>query len=190
MRRESPTLVLNCDDGYAMPLAVTLRSVVETTGDWPIDVRVLTNRFSSAHRARVHRSLPSGSVELQWIEIEDLPNVATQTHISAITCARLLMTRVLGPSVSRVIFIDADILALADLRKLWNVDLEGASIGAVVDGIDLLLQAGSEKVLRVPRVERYFNAGILLIDLDRWRSERVCETALELSCLPSELAVH
>jgi hypothetical protein len=41
-------------------------------------------------------------------------------------------------------------LVLADLGQLWNVDLEGASIGAVVDGIDLLLKAGSEKVQRVP----------------------------------------
>jgi lipopolysaccharide biosynthesis glycosyltransferase len=175
------TLVFNCDDTFAMPLATTLRSAVEATRDhWPIDVRVLTNRFSARHRRRVLDSLPAGAADLRWIDV-DLGwfNAATtETGLPSITCARILIPQVLDASISRVLYIDADILVLGDLRRLWFTDLEGAPLGAVVDDIDRHLKVGSASVSRVPQVQRYFNAGILLIDVERWRTEGISDKAM------------
>ena len=175
------TLALACDDGYAMPLATTLRSVVDAMPEaWPIDVRVLTDRFAAAHRQRVLESLPAGSVELKWVDIglERCAAIDTQAHISRVTCGRLLLPEVLEASLTRVLYLDADVLVTGSLQPLWRTRLQGAVLGAVVDAIDAGLQQSAAEVRDVPRVQRYFNAGVLLIDLQRWRDEGISAQAL------------
>ncbi len=175
------TLVLNCDDAYAMPLATTLRSVVEAMpGAWPIDVRVMTNRFSAAHRQRVLESLPAGSVDLRWlsVDLERFESTSTVAHISRVACARLLTADVLEASLERVLYLDADVLVTGSLLPLWRTPLHGAVLGAVVDDIDDGLQRSADELREVPRVHRYFNSGVLLIDLRRWRDEGLSAKAL------------
>lgn len=174
------TLALVCDDGYAMPLATTLRSVVEAMPDeWPIDVRVMTNRFSAVHRQQVLASLPAGCVDLQWLPVglDRFESTTTPAHISRVTCARLLMAEVLDASLERVLYLDSDVLVMGSLCPLWRTPLHGAVLGAVVDDIDAGLQRSADEVSAVPRVQRYFNAGVLLIDLRCWRDEGVAAKA-------------
>ena len=165
-----------------MPLATTLRSLAEANRkSWPLQVYVLCDGMSEDLRERVLKSLPVGAVELAWIPVElDLfEGFAVTAHVSRMTYARLLVPRLFQSNSGRVLFLDTDILILDDLSALWEADLEGAVAGAVSDTIDSLLKKGDPRLTRVPRVRSYFNAGIMLIDLDRWRSERISEKALE-----------
>ena len=66
--------------------------------------------------------------------------------------------------VERVLYLDADILAREDIGRLWDIDLDGKVLGACPDvGFPL----GHEEIERGP----YFNAGVLLMDLTKARSE-------------------
>jgi len=93
------------------------------------------------------------------------------------------------PHLERVLFLDADMLCLSDPRPLWETDLGGAVLGAVTDlaiptfasprGVRCWRQLGC------PSRQPYFNAGVMLVDLKRWRSGCVTARALEyLSCHP------
>ncbi|MBB3565493.1 lipopolysaccharide biosynthesis glycosyltransferase [Rhizobium sp. BK512] len=76
-------------------------------------------------------------------------------------------------------YLDGDILVLDALEQLWNIDLGEAVIGAVPDyWLDNVVSIGSGGT-GGPRVERYFNAGILLIDLAKWRAEGISERSLD-----------
>lgn len=91
-----------------------------------------------------------------------------------IVLARLLMSDFLPSSLSRVIYLDADTLVLDDLVRLWDQDLAGKTVGMVC-----------EPTADRSRRERlgiggynYHNAGVLLVDLDRWRSTSCQERIL------------
>ena len=176
-------IVLACDEGYAMPLGTTLRSIVESNrSSWPIDFRVLFDGFSERIQAKVFNSLPVGSAMIQWIPVnlELFQEFSTLTYISKMTYARFLIPRLFCDLVSRVLYLDTDVLVLDDLAPLWGTDLEGAVLGAVIDGgIDPLMKRDDALVKEVPRVRDYFNAGVLLIDLDRWREKGISEKALD-----------
>jgi len=175
-------IVLACDEAYAMPLAVTLRSAVESNrSNWPLEFHVLADGISEATRTRVLDSLPESSATIRWVTVDLnlFGEFSTQAHISKATYARLLIPRVFPETVSRILFLDTDILVLGDLASLWNTDMEDAVLGAVVDGMDAHLQRGAPGLEAMPRVREYFNAGVLLIDLDRWRAERISDKALE-----------
>lgn len=175
-------LVMACDEAYATQLATTLRSVVDShQAGWPLECHVLCEGFSEAARKKVLDSLPAGSASVRWIpvELKQFRGLSTEDHISTMTFARFLIPDVFPATVSRVLYLDVDVLVLDDLDALWTTDLDGAVLGAVVDGLDWQIKANKPGVEEVPRVREYFNAGVLLIDLDRWRAERISEKAVE-----------
>jgi lipopolysaccharide biosynthesis glycosyltransferase len=180
--RTSCPLVFAADEAYTMQLATTMRSVVETNASsWPIEFHVLTDSIAEDTRRKILDSLPNGSASIRWslVDLNLFKGFSFMNYISKMTYARLLIPRVLPDTVSRVLYLDADLLVMDSLEPLWETDLDGAIMGAVVDLIDPALKRGEPRCEGLPRVRDYFNAGVLLIDLDQWREKRVSEKALE-----------
>lgn len=88
------------------------------------------------------------------------------------TLYRLFLPKVCS-HLDRVIYLDADILVVGDLRAMWEVDLGGNLLGAVLDS-----ESTRDVVCALSRYYHkrinnsfYFNAGILLIDLEKIRKD-------------------
>ncbi len=75
--------------------------------------------------------------------------------------------------LDRALFLDADMLVLDDIVKLWEVDLEGCPIGACQDGAiqrcSLPRGVRQWREYGIPADHPYFNAGVLLMDLKKLR---------------------
>ena len=67
---------------------------------------------------------------------------------------------------NRVLYLDCDMIFTQDLSPLFEVDLGGFGIGAVVDR---------------PTTTDGFNAGLMIIDTDWWRQHKVTESLFELT---------
>ena len=101
------------------------------------------------------------------------------THTSASTYARLLIPEII--SVPKVLYIDADILIGRDVSELLEDGVDSdVLVSAVRDPYLLTLEddcpwieKGSEESLYP-----YFNAGFMVMYLDRWRLEDVGKTLL------------
>lgn len=173
--------VFACDQHYAMPLATTLRSIVDTnrSGE-PLEFHVLADGLSDRIRTKIFESLPKGSASIRWVEaeLEIFRDFSTISYISKVTYARFLIPRIFPDSIPKVLYLDSDLLVLSDLQALWDTDLEGHVLGAVFDGLDSQIKNDTLE-LPVPRVRDYFNGGVLLIDLHRWRAEQISEKALD-----------
>lgn len=175
-------VVLAADVAYAMPLTTTLRSIAEANPRWwPLDFYVLSDGFSQEMERRVFESLPKGSATICWIpvDLELFRQFALLPYTSKLTYARLLIPQVLPNAVSKVLYLDTDLLVLDDLTPVWKTDLEESVVGAVLDRWNSKIKRSEPGLEDVPRVRDYFNAGVLLINLDRWRNERISERAFE-----------
>jgi lipopolysaccharide biosynthesis glycosyltransferase len=174
-------VVLACDDAYGMPLATTLRSLVDANKpSWPIECYVLSDRISDKTRGRVVASLPEGAAVIHWIpvELDDFADYSTAAHISRITYARLLLPRLMPGHVRTLLYLDTDLLIFDDLRSLCAKSMELRPLAAAEDGfMDRAIKQNRAGYERLPRVGRYFNAGVLLVDLERWREDRIPEKA-------------
>jgi lipopolysaccharide biosynthesis glycosyltransferase len=179
-------IALAADEAYAMPLATTLRSIVETNqSHWPLDFYILHDGFSPEGQKKVADSLPAASALLLWIPVETtiFEEFSTIPHVSKMCYARLLIPKFFPETVAKVLYLDTDLLVLSDLGPLWQTDLTGYALAAVPDfyyhtkfvleGLDPSLSRAHYAGL--PLVRNYFNSGVLLIDLDRWREERLSE---------------
>jgi lipopolysaccharide biosynthesis glycosyltransferase len=162
-------LVFACDEAYAMPLATTLRSIADHNHTHaPLDVHVLTDHYSQPMRRKVVDSVPPGSMHIRWREVDLglFHSFGLLDHVSRMTYARLQIPHLYAGEVPRLLYLDTDILVLADLSQLWRTDLEGAPLAAVRDyHVDRELKSTLVgRNVNVPRVPYYFNAGVLLMD--------------------------
>jgi lipopolysaccharide biosynthesis glycosyltransferase len=190
LRCGSYPIVMACDEAYAMPLAVAIRSIAEANRSREcVDVVVLSNDFSQEMKRQVEASAPS-DVVIHWVFV-DLCQFdqcsGILTHTSKMVYARLLLPYLLPSNVVRALYLDADILIVDDLDSLWGMDLEGYALGAVpdLDAADnaerLSLSAeecGNQSGFGSRLGHSYFNAGVLLVDLPKWRQEEISERAI------------
>ncbi|ANL44411.1 UNVERIFIED_ORG: lipopolysaccharide biosynthesis glycosyltransferase [Rhizobium esperanzae] len=176
-------IVFAVDAAYAVPLATALRSVAENNQSvWPLDIHVIHEGIGEETKRLILESLPANSAIIQWHPIATLSfasGFSTRPGVSKMTFARILLPQFLPQTCDRALYLDGDILVLTSLEQLWNTDLGEAVIGAVPD-YWLDNPAGNGPGARGGAlVKRYFNAGILLIDLAKWRNERISERSLD-----------
>ena len=159
-------VALAFDSGYAMPGAVTLRSIADNVKG-PVMIYVFDCSLRAEDKQKIEASMPH-SPDLTLVFM-GLPTDSIASKLGP-AWARIDMMKSL--SGERLIYLDADTLVRKDLRDLWNTDLEGHPIAAVRD---VVMPMGHS---RVPRGE-YFNSGVLLLDLVKIRAvfpelEKLC----------------
>jgi lipopolysaccharide biosynthesis glycosyltransferase len=93
----------------------------------------------------------------------------------------------------RVLYLDADLVVELDVLDAEEVDLKGYAIGAKYGSMLKFALDGAfiTKAFGLPPESDYFNAGILLFNLQMWRSEKIKDFCLSLARkYPNELVSH
>jgi lipopolysaccharide biosynthesis glycosyltransferase len=76
--------------------------------------------------------------------------------------------------VNKILYLDCDLLIQQDITQLWNESLHGKLLAAVQNP-----EIMHNHLLGLESTQDYFNAGIMLIDLKRWRDEKISQRAME-----------
>ncbi|MEK6906791.1 MAG: glycosyltransferase family 8 protein [Nanoarchaeota archaeon] len=93
------------------------------------------------------------------------------THLPPVIYCKLIFPDKLK-KINKIIILDSDIIVEGDITELFNISLEGKTLGAVPDaGIDT--QEISKRKLGLNKDKEYFNSGVMLIDCNRWREKRI-----------------
>lgn len=104
------------------------------------------------------------------------------------TYYKLLINRYLSSEVKRILFIDVDTLAVKDIRELMNMDMQGKSVAAVPEKqVYTLASKNGETGYSFADCNSYFNAGVLLVDLEKWRLKNAEEKSMNFL---KEYVVH
>ncbi|WP_052685369.1 glycosyltransferase family 8 protein [Lentzea aerocolonigenes] len=178
-------IVCAIDDGYVEPLRTLMRSIAAAHGPAVGELRlvVLDQGLVPESAASIRRDAESLGLP---VEIRPVPDADPGLPIGA-WYSKAIYGRMSIPDViedePRVLYLDVDVLVLADLRPLLVRDLGGHPIGAARDPICPLIGHGPGmpgwRALGLPRGRPYFNSGVMLLDLARIRGSRLFERARE-----------
>lgn len=157
-------ICLSCDDNYAEHAGVVMASVLANAK--PADYHVfyiLDGEISEQHKQEILSLKSIKDCEINFVtidksEFDDYKKVKSHQYITLATYYRLKLPALL-PDVSRVIYLDCDMVVMASLWDLFNRNLNGCPIAGVHD----------IKGKRVRENSTYINAGMLIIDLDKTR---------------------
>jgi lipopolysaccharide biosynthesis glycosyltransferase len=111
---------------------------------------------------------PHAELTIQSFSTAGLTNLKG-LHGNFMTYARLFLADLL-PEVDRLIYLDSDLLINCSLQPLWEMDLGPNLIAAVSTGtIEWSLEKYFLTSQGLEMDDPYFNAGVLLLDLARYR---------------------
>ncbi len=184
---DSYAIAASFNDGFALAAAVALRSVsMHWTKSEPVDVYIFDGGVTAVSRSRVEQSIDSERMRLHWCRVDegqfqDLPRRMKGTLQSVY---RFAIADMLPPTIQRVVWIDLDVLVYRCLSELWEVDLDGKPIAAVQDmaipyiSSPLGLQPfkKGDPTSKLP----YFNSGLVVIDMNRWRTDESAHQLIQL----------
>jgi len=179
-------VVFAVDSGYVVGLRGALASLCAHLGDpGRLRVTVLHDGLPAAVRAAVAAAAPRAEVRFSEVRDERLGVLPLPRRISPyiteISFARLLIPELL-PDLSRVLYLDADVLVLGDVTELWDTPLDGVPVAAVVDPMVTTWDAPrgihNPELVAGRGATPYFNSGVLLVDADAWRARDLTAAAV------------
>lgn len=131
------------------------------------------------------QGLPSGRATVEWMTVDPALyfGVPLWGRMPVSTYYKLAVADTLPADVHKAIWLDCDLIVTADLASLWDVDLNGSHLSAAQDSIVPLVSSAfgvaAYRVLGIPRDAKYFNAGVMVLDLDRWRADGIPQQVLD-----------
>lgn len=94
------------------------------------------------------------------------------------TYARLLIQS-MAPELDKALYLDSDLVAERDITALWNTQMENKMFAAVPENQKLSFIIQAKNRLGLAPKNSYFNAGVMLLNLKKMRSERLLERVCE-----------
>lgn len=183
------TVLAGADDNYARYLTVAVASVLATADpSRPVHAVIADGGITEENRARLLRALrrtrPDAEITIAAPDLSRFPVLAhnEKPWLTAAALLRLLMQEFVPAECDRVLYVDCDTVTVEDVGPLFDRDLSAHAVWAVADPHPQAEIARLEAAfpdVRFPEDASYFCSGVMLVDLDRWRAERIGERALE-----------
>lgn len=177
-------IVYASDDKFAEILGVSMISLYENSKDMDdIIVYILDSGISTPNKQKLnsitenyHCSLPV------WINAKDISRVLGMKVAidrgSLSQYARLFITSDLPKNLERVLYLDCDTIINKSIRELWNIDLLGKTIAALMDAFSKYYRVNID----LQPNDIMFNSGVMLIDLNRWKEQHVEQQLMKFIC--------
>lgn len=168
-------IVYASDDRFAEILGVSLVSLYENNKDFSdIVVYILDSGISEDNKSKLlsltEKYKRSGMIFIPAKNISEELSVDVNLDRGSLSqYARLFVSSVLPSELDRVLYLDCDIIINKSIAELWNLDLEGNTIGALNDAFSKYYR----KNIDLKENDIMFNSGVMLIDLGKWRNNSI-----------------
>ena len=179
-------IVICIDKNYVMPCGVMLYSICQNNQNVDITFHIVIDESvnPSMQQSLEKILLPKSSKKVHFYCIYDdysylprLDETNPKKYITKASYYRLFLTEILPKSLDKVLYLDSDIIVRHSLKDLWNTDLGNNFLGVVPDVGEGVIDKYNR--LRYPPSKGYFNSGVLLINMRKWRDEQIIVKFLE-----------
>ena len=162
-------------DSYISQLGISLLSLLDHEDDLSsLSVYILSPDLSKESKAILREMSQIYSASLYFLDISGyerfLPKDISTSGFHPIVMARLLLDFYLPANVHSVLYMDCDVAVNGSVKALESLPLEKYAMAAVPE---LAMPPAQKKAIGLNAQETYFNCGVLVINLDYWRSHNM-----------------
>jgi lipopolysaccharide biosynthesis glycosyltransferase len=186
-------LAMASDERYAMPMAVAVRSLLEKLSpNQTVSLSIVDDGVRDESKRRCESSWEGFPIQTHWLRplTQQLQGLPVTANLPLSTYYRLTLAELL-PNVKKVLYIDPDVLVMKSILPLWQTELGQHPVAASQDLACPFIHFRSYlpnykiarryllredpipnfRELNLPAAAPYFNAGIMLLNLEQWRRE-------------------
>lgn len=165
-------IFVSLDSNYIHPLCVMLSSLAETNASNSFNLYVAYSSLTEDDFLRMEKSIGSLNAKIHRVPVDEniFAGAPVLDRLSKATYYRLLIGEILPESVDRLLYLDPDIVINGDLTDFYNTDLGDKVIAGCTHlyGFNKWVNFARLGIRKKNRT-CYVNAGVLLIDLKKWR---------------------
>lgn len=174
-------IVACTDKNYIMPCGVMLYSIYKNNKSEKITFHIICdNSLDKECKKSLETSIICNSdnnkeiffYEINTDSLHNLPRLDEtnpKNYITPATYYRLYLTNIIPNNIDKVLYLDCDIIVRHSLKELWNTDISNYSVAVVPDVAEGLIDKYNR--LHYPQSKGYYNSGVQLINLKKWREE-------------------
>lgn len=186
----SINVCFSTDNNYAQHCAVSIASMLKMTKtNKYIDIYILNDGSLSDKNKKNISSLVTlkSNVKIYFLKVdkslfEDFPTLKG-THFTEAIYYRYVIPNLLN-NLSKVLYLDSDVVFNEDVAKLYNTDIQDYYIAAVQD----IIGRENQKRLGLNVGKYYCNSGILLMNLDLLRNDNIPKKLLDWTITHKRIA--
>ena len=187
-------VALASNDYFAPYMAVTLKSLIERSNSASnYDILVLTSDISEENR-KILRGFIEGKPNFSLRFVNPMRLLSDfkpylHGHYGHIETYYRLILHELFPAYDKILYLDSDMVVLADVAELFAEGVDGFLLAACLDadtaglynGTDPERKKYSDEVLKLKNPYRYFQAGTILFNLAEFRKSFKTEEILDFA---------
>lgn len=197
--QDTISIICICDNHYAILLAALIKSVeINHLTDEKLEFYIVEDNISSKNKARINTAKKNDTI-IHWLEMKQCIPTGFKLPIDKSSLPLNIYVRLFIPSfikeekIKKILFLDVDMIMLEDVSKLWNTDIGTNIVAAVQDQfiqvVDKWGGITNYEALGIEKESKYFNAGLMLIDLKRWRAEDLTNKVIDAITKYKEFAL-
>ena len=174
-------IVVACDNHYMPLLAGLVKSIeVNHKTEEHIHFFILDDGITRKNKTRLTDSVSPKIFTLHWVPMDQVIPAGMSipydnSSYPLIIHMRMFIPYFIPKEYEKVIYMDVDMIVNDDISKLWNTDLEGFTIAAIID-VRIRKFGNSHAVenyreLGFAPETKYFNTGLILMNTLQWRKD-------------------
>lgn len=168
------------DENYVRHAAAAMLSLMDSNkAAERITIHLLSMGIREESREALRRLVEERGREIRFYELGDIRRwfdfSFNSRGFAASALARLFMARVLPEDIERILYMDCDTVVLEDLSPLFRLDMTGYDLGMVMEPT---VNKARRRQLGMDDGQPYFNSGVLLVNLRKWRQDNTEATIL------------
>ena len=192
MKRNKKIPVVVVTDNHYLPMLAALVKSIEANlnKETNLDLWIVDDNVSIKSKTKFETSINPEITLHHWVAAHDIIPAGIELPLDKSTYPlnihlKFFIQYFLPPEIEKIIYMDVDMINCRDLTELWHTDLGDKIIGAVVDPRIRTFDCYWGGVVNYQALgfsgnTKYFNTGIMLIDILKWKNNKISEKALQI----------
>jgi lipopolysaccharide biosynthesis glycosyltransferase len=171
--------LLYCADGpYFQHLGASVASVLKANPRHDFDIYVCSEKRDAQGEQKLSKiAVGFGNASITFLDFnlaQTHTGLRVDRYLTLASYLRLFLTEFLPLNVDRVLYLDCDVVVCSDIAELWRTELNNAYMAAAPEPY-------FAKHPGFGSGDTYFSAGVLLINVARWRAANVVPAFLQFA---------
>lgn len=173
-------IIYTLNDKFVPQVAAGICSVCENNKDFDnITFYIISKEITEANKKKLCDFVKKYKRNIEIIELGDIKQYIDfefdTTGWNSIVLARLVLDKLLPNDVDKILYLDGDTIVRNNLKELWTTNIEKHIIAASIEPTVDKTRKNTLGLEKYP----YYNAGVLLINLKKWREEKAGKKILD-----------
>jgi lipopolysaccharide biosynthesis glycosyltransferase len=167
------------DDNFLFPTGAMLVSLFETNKTNKFHIHLISGNLKNENINLLKNITHKYNMMFDFYLLDKslFENFNVNYRISIAAYYRILIPEIINLNITKILYLDGDMIINGDISPLWKIELNNYIIGAVNDIVALELDEFIR--MKTPKEFGYFNSGMLLIDTKNWRANNTTKKILD-----------